>query len=100
MSSISKEQLEHLAKLARIELSEEEKGKFTSDLSSILDYIAKLNKVDTSKIGLLAESRELKSATREDEFRKNDHRAANREKLLNEAPAKHGDYIRVPKILE
>ena len=47
---ISKEQVEHIAKLARIELREKEKEKFTNELSSILGYVEKLNKVDTAKI--------------------------------------------------
>lgn len=95
---ISKEQVEHIVKLARIELSEEEKGRFANDLSSILNYVDKLNQVDTSKVGPIKQITGLENIMREDEAKKNDK--ATREKLLEEAPKRKGDYIQVPKILE
>ena len=96
---ISKEQVEHIAKLARIELIEEEKEKFTKELSSILDYVEKLNKVDTSKVKPLAQVTGLDSVTREDkEVQSPKSKVQN--KLLKEAPRKKDNYIQVPKILE
>ncbi len=101
---ISKEQVEHIAKLARIELTEKEKEKFTKDLSSILNYVEKLNQIDTSDVKQLAQAIELDSATREDEREKNDSGPmgglATRDKLLRETPKRKGDYVKVPKILE
>ena len=47
---ISKEEIEHIAVLARLSLSEEEKELFGSQLSSILDYMEKLNELDTKGI--------------------------------------------------
>lgn len=46
---ITKQQVEHIAKLARIQLKEKEIGKFRKELSSILDYFDLLKKADTSK---------------------------------------------------
>ena len=97
---ISKKQVEHIAKLARIELTEEEKEKFTKELSSILDYVEQLDKVDTSKVKSLSQVTGLESVMREDEQQKIENRKQKVEKLLKEAPSKKGDYVKVPKILE
>lgn len=100
MSSISKEQVEHIAKLARIELTEKEKEKLTQDLSSILDYFDQLNKVDTTKIKGISQVTGLDSVMRNDEIKQGDKRLTIRDKLLKEAPKRKKDYIQVPKILE
>jgi aspartyl-tRNA(Asn)/glutamyl-tRNA(Gln) amidotransferase subunit C len=47
---LSKEEIEHLAKLSLINLSEEEKEKFSEQLNDILDYFQKLDELDTSNI--------------------------------------------------
>lgn len=52
--SISSKDVEHIARLARIELTETELKKFEKDLGAILDFVAQLNKVDTSDILPLA----------------------------------------------
>lgn len=102
---ISREQVEHIAKLARIELKEEEKNRFSSELSLILGYIDKLNKVDTSGIVPTSQVTGLKNITREDEFPFSDsayclEKKNTREKIIAEAPARKGQYFKVPKILE
>ena len=48
--AITKEQVKHVAKLARLKLSEEELVSSTKELSSILDYMEKLNELDTSDV--------------------------------------------------
>lgn len=48
--SLTKEQVNHLSKLARIELSEEETRTFSSQISAVLDYIEILNELDTENI--------------------------------------------------
>jgi aspartyl-tRNA(Asn)/glutamyl-tRNA(Gln) amidotransferase subunit C len=95
---ISKEQVEHIAKLARIELTEKEKEKFATELSSILGYIDKLNQVDTLKVEQINQVTGLENKTRNDEIRGT--KPEIRESILREAPAKKGDYFKVPKILE
>ncbi len=112
MSNISKEQalkqkaeklsvgqVEHIAELARIELTEKEKEKFTKDLSSILDYVEKLNQIDTSEVEPIAQVTGLENVMREDKEIKSP-KSKVQSKLLKEAPSKKGDYIKVPKILE
>lgn len=95
---ISKEQVEHIAKLARIELTEKEKEKFTNELSSILDYFEKLKEVDTSKIKGMSQVTGLENVFREDETKS--EISDTRYKILKEAPSKKGNYYKVPKILE
>lgn len=95
---ISKEQIEHIAKLARIELTEKEKEKFAKDLSSVLDYFEKLNQVDTKKIESISQITGLSNITRDDEIRSK--KSQIRDKILKQAPNKKGDYYKVPKILE
>jgi aspartyl/glutamyl-tRNA(Asn/Gln) amidotransferase C subunit len=94
---ISKQQVEHMAKLARIELTEKGKKKFQKELSSILDYVEKLNRVDTSKIKRIAQITGLKDVMRSDTVVK---KQDVRNKLLKQAPKKKQDYFKVPKILE
>ncbi|MFZ5559866.1 MAG: Asp-tRNA(Asn)/Glu-tRNA(Gln) amidotransferase subunit GatC [Patescibacteria group bacterium] len=95
---ISKEQVEHVAKLARIELTEKEKEKFAGELSSILDYVDKLSQVDTSKVEPVSQVTGLERIMREDEIRKEKLDIHN--KLIKKAPAKKDNYFKVPKILE
>lgn len=102
---ISKEKVKHIAKLARIELTEEEKEKFTKELSSILGYVEKLAKADTSGAKRIAQITGLENVMREDETRgkrqeTKDKKQEIRNKLLKEAPSKKGNYFKVPKILE
>jgi len=95
---ISKKQVEHIAKLARIELTEKEKEKFSKELSLILDYIDKLNQINTKDIESIQQITGLETIIREDEARKKDIDIAN--KILGEAPEKKNNYFKVPKILE
>ena len=95
---ISKKQVEHVAKLARIELIDQEKEKFTKELSSILDYVEQLNKVDTKDIESIKQITGLKDVMREDKSVNSEQRTVN--KILKNVPSKKDDYIKVPKILE
>lgn len=98
MPSISKEKIEHVAKLARIELTEKEKEKFFKELSSVLDYVEQLNKVNTDKVESIAQITGLENVVRDDEAVNNEQRTVN--KILKNAPSKKDNYIKVPKILE
>lgn len=95
---ISKEQIEHIAKLARIELTEKEKEKFTKELSSILNYVEKLNKVETKNIESIKQITELENVIRNDESGIKNQETRN--KILKQVPKRKGDYFQVPKIFE
>jgi aspartyl/glutamyl-tRNA(Asn/Gln) amidotransferase C subunit len=91
---ISKEEVEHIAKLARLELSEKEKEKMQKDLSAILDYFNLLKKSPKpGKVKLQMPG----ICTRKDEVLPRD--ASMAEKIIAGAPDKKDDYIKVKTIL-
>ncbi len=96
---ISKEQVEHIAQLAKIELTEKEKEKFSQELSSILDYIDKLNRLNVEKIEPVSQVTGLKNVFREDDLQNKEDVSWGSE-ILKLAPTKRGDYFKVPKIFE
>jgi aspartyl-tRNA(Asn)/glutamyl-tRNA(Gln) amidotransferase subunit C len=89
------EELEHLANLARINLTEDDKKSLQKEFDGILAYVDQLKKVDVS---LDAEGRvgAVKNVTREDVSIQDTHREA----LLNEAPHRVDDFVAVKKIIE
>lgn len=93
---IKKEQIEHLGKLAKINLTDEEKKKFQKELSSILDYFNFLKKIDTSKIEPTFYPFHLENIMREDEVKK--EKPERVEKLIKAAPAKEGRYIKTKEV--
>lgn len=64
---LTKEQIKHIANLARLELSEAEELKYGQQLSAVLGYVDKLNEVDTSKTDITAQVSGLLNVWREDE---------------------------------
>lgn len=64
---ISKKDVEHIANLARIELSQTEKEKFTQDLGNILGFVEKLQEVDMKNVKPLAGGTALQNIMRADE---------------------------------
>ena len=97
---ISKEEVKHIAKLARLGLSDKEIEKFQKELSSILDYIEKLKKVDISRVQATSHPLDIRNITRKDEMRLSGTSADEVEKLVGMAPDKKEDYIKVKSILK
>lgn len=95
MSSISSEQVEHLAKLARIKLGKSEKESLQTDLSSILKYVEQLNEVDTEKVQPTSQVTDLENVTRTDTV---EHTCSSKE-LLDAAPKKESEQIKVSNVL-
>jgi len=93
---ISGEEIEHNAVLARLSLSEEEKEVFGPQLSSILDYMEKLNELDTSDTEPTSHVLPLSDVVRDDIPRD----SLPREEALKNAPAHTDKFYRVPKIIE
>lgn len=92
---LTKEQVEHVALLARLELSEEEKDKYARQLNDILGYIEMLDRLDTENVLPTAHVLPLKNVFREDKVA--DHMP--NEKALANAPAREDGSFRVPKIV-
>jgi aspartyl-tRNA(Asn)/glutamyl-tRNA(Gln) amidotransferase subunit C len=93
---ISREEIEHIALLARLSLSEEEKDLFGFQLSSILDYMEKLNELDTKDIQPTSHVLPLNNVMRDDV----PVPSIPREAALINAPAHTEKFFRVPKIIE
>ena len=87
--------VEHIAALARLEFTDEEKLKFTHQLNDILSYVEQLNKLDTSNVEPLSHVIELGNVFREDVVKPG---LAPREALSN-APAKTEKFFKVPKVI-
>jgi aspartyl-tRNA(Asn)/glutamyl-tRNA(Gln) amidotransferase subunit C len=93
---LSREQVEHIAQLARLALSEEEKALYQGQLSAILDYFERLQELDTEAIPPTATVLPLSSVMREDESRP----AMDREDILANAPAAEDGCFQVPAVLD
>ncbi len=93
---ISKEQVEHVAKLARLEVSEDEKAMFARQLSAILTYMDQLKEVDTEGVEPTATVLPTDNVFRADEVRP----SLSQEQALANASDQAEGFFRVPKILE
>lgn len=93
---LSREEVEHIAELAKVGLSEEEKALFQVQLSAILEYAAMLQRVDTSAIPPTATVLPLRNVMRPDEPRP----SLPREDVLANAPQAEDGCFRVKAILE
>ncbi len=90
--------VEHIAKLARLGLTKEEKEKFAKDLAAILDFVKKLEEVDISNTEPTAQVTGRENISRSDEFQKNDELC--RKEILANAPETKDSYIKVKAVFE
>ena len=95
MSKITADDVRKVAQLARLALPEKKIATYTGQLERILEYVAHLETVDTEGVPPTTRAVEVVNMTREDVVTS----TSVREELLDEAPQREGDFIRVPKIL-
>jgi len=93
---ISKQEVEHVAKLARLELSDDEQEKLTDQLSNILTYVEKLKELDTTGVEPTSHVLDINNVMREDRGAP----SLSRERALANAPEQAAGHYRVPKIIE
>jgi len=93
---ISKEEVAHVAYLARLHFSEEEKEKFTTQLNKILEYMDQLAKLDTSRIEPTFHAVAQTNVFRADIVRP----SISQELSLSNAPDRDRGFFRVPKIID
>lgn len=93
---IDREQVQHVAKLARLALTPEETERFAEQLSEILSYVEKLNEIDTSGVEPTSHVLSLSNVLREDRARP----SLSTDQALANAPEREGAFFRVPKIIE
>ena len=94
--SITKEEVKHVAHLARLEFSEEELEQFTDQLAQILTYVAKLNELDTSQVEPTYHALRLTNVFREDEVKA----SIPTEEALANAPERENGFFVVPKVIK
>ena len=86
--------VEHVAKLSRLALSEEEKEKFAPQLNAVLEYVNELNEVDTTGVEPMAHSIKISNVMRDDIVKQE----FTREEMLQNAPEEEDGFFKVPKI--
>jgi aspartyl-tRNA(Asn)/glutamyl-tRNA(Gln) amidotransferase subunit C len=93
---ISRADVEHVARLARLSLDDAELERMREQLTSILQYIDKLRALDTDAVEPTAHAVPLVNVMREDEVEP----CFPREEMLANAPDRAGEFFRVPRIIE
>jgi aspartyl-tRNA(Asn)/glutamyl-tRNA(Gln) amidotransferase subunit C len=91
---LSIDEVEHIAELARLDLSEHEKLKFTEQLSDILDYASRLDSLDTSRIPPTASVLDISQRLRQDEVKP----GLSRDQALQNAPETKQNQFKVPPV--
>ena len=90
------DEVEHIARLARLELSAEQKSLYREQLSNILDYIAKLRELDTASVPPTAGGGQSRMELRLDRSRE----GLSTEALLRNAPESEDDQFKIPPVFE
>ncbi|MEK6645476.1 MAG: Asp-tRNA(Asn)/Glu-tRNA(Gln) amidotransferase subunit GatC [Candidatus Firestonebacteria bacterium] len=93
---ISKKEVEHVAKLACLALTEDEKELYSKQLSSILDFVGKLNELDVKDIEPTYHVLPLKNVLRDDVLKD----SLPQDVVLSNAPLKEKGHFKVPRIIE
>lgn len=94
--SVTREDVEKVAVLARLKLSEKEIEEMTSQLNEILEYFEKLKELDTEGVEPLSHVLPLKNVYREDRVKP----SLSQEDLLSNAPEKGHGHFKVPRVIE
>jgi aspartyl-tRNA(Asn)/glutamyl-tRNA(Gln) amidotransferase subunit C len=95
-TKITLEQVRHVARLARLELSPADEERLRADMDEMLAYVGKLNELDTANVAPTTQVGEAGMPMRDDEVT-NPHAA---EAMLANAPSRERGYFKVPKIIE
>ncbi len=96
MANLSKEDVLKLARLSKLELTEEEVSKFQKELVGILGYVEKLSEVDVTGLEPTTQVTGLTNATRKDVVQKYQ---ADQQALLKNVPSRQGNSIKVRRVL-
>ena len=88
--------VEHLAHLSRLDFDDDSKEKMKFDFEKMLDFVAKLEEVDTNNVEPLSYMSSELNVLREDKV----EQALTQEQALKNAPVNDTDYIRIPKVID
>ena len=95
-SSLDEAAVRHVARLARLKITDAEAVMFASQLSKVLEYVEQLNEVDTRDVPPTAHPLPVSNVLREDVVRP----SLTPEQALHNAPDRHEGFFRVPKVLD
>ncbi len=93
---MDRKNIEYIAHLSRIELMVNEEEMFIRQLSDILSYVNKLNKINTENVKPLVYPLNMSNVFRDDEL----DESSSREEVLSNAPSTMGFFFKVPKVIE
>lgn len=93
--AISKEEVEHIAKLASLNLTEEEKERYANDMTEILEFANMINSVNTDEVNETIGTNENYNVFRKDEI----VQTVDKETLLQNAPSQEDGMFRIPKVI-
>ena len=96
MNRITEDQVKKVAELARLKLNSNQVRHHAEQIEKILDYVNQLEKIDTNEVPPTTRAIEVINVLRSDE----NNKFANRDELLNLAPARENDFFKVPKIIK
>ncbi len=93
---ITKKDIEHIAELSKLNLSEEQIENYTKDMQNIVSFTEQIQEVDTDNVAESAFALDAYNVFRKDEVKK----SLDREQLLSNAPSSNGVQYQIPPILE
>ena len=93
--ALSEKDVQYVAKLARLEVTDQEVAKYTQQLANILGYVEQLNKLDTSSVEPLTHPLDVKNVFRPDELKL----SLTQTEVLSNGPEVQSGHFKVPKIM-
>ncbi len=103
-SSVSADEVRHVATLASLQLTQDEVPRMQHDLNAVLDYIAMLNELDTTGVPAMAQVSQIldlpASTTGADLRPDTEKPSVDRAAVMREAPETDGRFFKVPKVIE
>lgn len=96
MPKITKNDISHVAKLSRLKIEDDKIDKYTQELESILDYVEELDNARTENVESIDQIAGLKNIARKDEIKD----GLSTEKVLQNAPQKQDNFIKVKQVFE
>jgi aspartyl-tRNA(Asn)/glutamyl-tRNA(Gln) amidotransferase subunit C len=94
--ALSREDVRHVAELARLDFSDEEEARMAEEMSQILDYVEKLDELDTSGVPPMSHVLDVTNVYREDEI----EQRIDQEQALAPAPEADGEHFLVPQVID
>ncbi|APH17905.1 Asp-tRNA(Asn)/Glu-tRNA(Gln) amidotransferase subunit GatC [Clostridium botulinum] len=94
--SVSKKDVEYVAELARLQFKEEEKDNFVNDLNKILNYMEKLDELNTDDVDIVVNPYYIENKYREDNVEK----SMELKEVIDNAPESLEEYVIVPKVID